>query len=369
MIPVPFTGQGISIQCTVNPGEMFVIPPADVIMCSKAINVFNSIAVTLVRAVSELGDWGVFPTELSQQQKDLSLEYEVLFYTDENEAIEEAAKFRYDLIAAQNNNSKADMYKEDMIGSKGNMIRMTALKCAQNSNDVIMRFVNYGSEEDTLSINKTDWIDNLYLSNVLEDKKHNQGKQNAQAIILDGFHYMIAKNMSDKSLTENYDEYNTLTEYSKGLKLPVSLGEKYSNFAVEVNGKSYKTDNNPMNISSFKLVLDDKSGKFIYVNDNQNKEITFGMCENLSGIFPEEGYSDEVGGKYAPDSFYKYMASASWVEDRKLNIKVHITDKYLAQLNIVIGFKGDEVGLYMFAAAENFLTDYNGYAGGYLMKN
>lgn len=140
----------------------------------------NSIAVTLVRAVSELGDWGVFPTELSQQQKDLSLEYEVLFYTDENEAIEETAKFRYDLIAVQNHNSKADTYKEDMIVSKGNMIRMTALKCAQNSNDVIMRFVNYGSEEETLSINKTDWIDNLYLSNVLEDKKQVVESENGQ---------------------------------------------------------------------------------------------------------------------------------------------------------------------------------------------
>lgn len=197
----------------------------------------------------------------------------------------------------------------------------------------------------------------------------NQGKPNAQAIILDGFHYMIAKNMSDKPLTNNNDEYNKLVEYSKGLKLAVSLGKKYSEYADEINGKSYKTDNNPMDISSFKIIFDDNSGKFIYVKDNKTKEITFGMGENLSGIFPEEGYSDEVGGKYAPGSFYKYMASASWVEDRKLNIKVHIIDKYLAQFNIVIGFKGDEVGMYMFAAAENFLRDYNGYTGGHLMKN
>ena len=36
--------------------------------------VSNTIAVTLLRAVGEMGDWGVFPTELSQQQKKLTLE-------------------------------------------------------------------------------------------------------------------------------------------------------------------------------------------------------------------------------------------------------------------------------------------------------
>ena len=43
-----------------------------------------------------------------------------------------------------------------------------------------------------------------------------------------------------------------------------------------------------------------------------------------------------------------------------------VTKNFVA---IAIGFKGDDVGVYMFAAAENFLRDYNRYAGGHLIKN
>ena len=50
------------------------------------------------------------------------------------------------------------------------MIRLTSLKCAQNSNDVIVRFVNYSDCEQILSITKTDFINNLYMSNVIEEK-------------------------------------------------------------------------------------------------------------------------------------------------------------------------------------------------------
>ena len=37
----------------------------------------NEIAITLVRAVSDLGDWGVFPTQLSQCLRKLDFEYEI----------------------------------------------------------------------------------------------------------------------------------------------------------------------------------------------------------------------------------------------------------------------------------------------------
>ncbi len=130
----------------------------------------NSIAVTLVRAVSELGDWGVFPTNLSQQQKSLSLEYEIVPYNNENDAIEELAKFRYPLLSVQNFDVGSDLYKNNMIQWSGNMLRLTSLKLAQNSNDIIARFVNYSDSEQTLTISKTDWLDNLYMSNVIEHK-------------------------------------------------------------------------------------------------------------------------------------------------------------------------------------------------------
>ena len=130
----------------------------------------NSVAVTLVRAVSELGDWGVFPTTLSQQQKFLSLEYQITPFADENVAIEELSKFRHPVVYVQNFECKNEVDISSKILYSGDMIRMTALKCAQNSNDIVMRFVNYSDKQQTLSIEKTNLIDNIYMSNVIEQK-------------------------------------------------------------------------------------------------------------------------------------------------------------------------------------------------------
>ena len=46
---------------------------------------------------------------------------------------------------------------------------MTALKAAQNNDDIILRFVNYANEQRNLTIYRSEWIDNLTLSNVIEE--------------------------------------------------------------------------------------------------------------------------------------------------------------------------------------------------------
>ena len=46
---------------------------------------------------------------------------------------------------------------------------MTAFKASLDGNDIVMRFVNFADEERILTINKSDWINNLMLSNVIEE--------------------------------------------------------------------------------------------------------------------------------------------------------------------------------------------------------
>lgn len=130
----------------------------------------NTIAITLLRSVSEMGDWGVFPTELSKQHKKLSLNYAIVPFTNEGEAYTECKAFAVPFVSVQVFKN-GDGFKNGGFKWNGEMLSNTAFKAAQNSNDIIMRWVNYSDKEQFLTIHKTDWIDNLYMSNVLEERK------------------------------------------------------------------------------------------------------------------------------------------------------------------------------------------------------
>ena len=66
-------------------------------------------------------------------------------------------------------NTSAD-YRNNQFVWSGDSLRLTCFKAAQDSDDIIMRWVNYSDKEQKLVIDKTVWIDNLYASNVIEKK-------------------------------------------------------------------------------------------------------------------------------------------------------------------------------------------------------
>ena len=133
----------------------------------------NTIAITLLRATAEIGDWGVFPTELSQTQKKLALEFSIIPFAMENDAYIEAASFQNPMQNVQIFDSFCTDYINDQFLWSGNELRLMCFKAAQDSNDIIMRWTNYSDKEQSLIINKTMWIDNIYVSNVIEEKKEN----------------------------------------------------------------------------------------------------------------------------------------------------------------------------------------------------
>lgn len=143
----------------------------------------NTIALTLVRATGELGDWGVFPTNLSQQLKNLVFEYEVIPFADENEGFEIAAAFQYPMQAVQNVNISDGNYKNGGISWSGNMLRMTALKKALGNDSIIMRWVSYSDKEEILTIDKTSVVTNIFRSNVTENNLGKLEEENGKWII------------------------------------------------------------------------------------------------------------------------------------------------------------------------------------------
>ena len=130
----------------------------------------NTIAVTLVRAVGALGDWGVFPTELSQVQKDLTFEYSIVPFKNEEDAYSEIFSFQYPMLTTQVFDFEGDALSNEILVWSGTGLKQTAFKQKMNGNDIVARWTNYTDKEQVLTVEKTNVIDNLYLSNVLEER-------------------------------------------------------------------------------------------------------------------------------------------------------------------------------------------------------
>ena len=130
----------------------------------------NTMAITLVRATNELGDWGIFPTKLSQAQKKLSSRLSVIPYKKDADAFLQVEDFACPAVSVQLTSFEEDTFKNGGFLWNGENLRLTAFKQAEKGEDIIMRWVNYADCEATLKIEKTDWIENLHLSNVIEKK-------------------------------------------------------------------------------------------------------------------------------------------------------------------------------------------------------
>lgn len=130
----------------------------------------NTVALTLMRATGELGDWGVFPTELSQCLHNMVFDYEIAPFEVENEAFEIAAAMQYPMQGVQIVKNSGNEVKNHQLVWDGDMLRMTAFKAAQNGDDIIIRWVNYSDSEQILTVKKSEKINNLYRSNVVEEK-------------------------------------------------------------------------------------------------------------------------------------------------------------------------------------------------------
>lgn len=186
----------------------------------------------------------------------------------------------------------------------------------------------------------------------------NQGKVTAKDIIFDAFYENIVKNPPK-------EEQNNFDEYVNTLKLATIKGKKHSRSANQINGVTYRVEKtNPMGLKSFRFDFSEDKGTFSYTNEQGDKKIEFGICENVFGYFPEEGYSNEVGTEKTTNFYYRCATSAAWLEENKLQLKVQIIDKYFGNCTLTFGFKDDKVGIWMQKNAEDFLDRYQGIAEG-----
>ncbi len=198
---------------------------------------------------------------------------------------------------------------------------------------------------------------------VLVYNGNNLSYAHAKGLIVENFFDMIVRPAVDSALPENKESQRKLADYTKKLSLYAIKGESHSAVCDTVNNKTYKLDKNPMGISKIRFKFTDNGGVMYYTNEQGDKEIPFGWQRNEFSLFPERGYSDEVGS-VSSDILYKCATSAAWTKPDSLHIKVQIIDKYLGVLDMKFGFADDKIAVQMFKVAEDCLHKYQGFAGG-----
>ncbi len=192
----------------------------------------------------------------------------------------------------------------------------------------------------------------------------NQGNTLARPVILDRFFDVVVRRAEDSEIPDS--GYEELMEYVKDLQLYKAKGNVTSEVVRAINGKTYKMYDNPMGITEMRITFDGNKGELYYINEQGEKRIPFGMCYNEFSYFPQEGYSDMVGTQKG-DRLYKCASSGAWFDEKRLFIKVQIIDTYFGILNIMLGFNNDTIGVEMTKTAEDFLKEYEGYAGGIMV--
>ena len=193
----------------------------------------------------------------------------------------------------------------------------------------------------------------------------NQGNDIAKHIIVDEFFDKIVRPASDDVLPKNEAAEGSLAEYAGSLKLYSVKSICPRDFEEKINGKVYALNKNPMGINKLSFEFSDGTCKMNYTNAQGDKTLYFRIDANEFALFPEEGYSKNVGSQFAAGHYYKCAASGAWIEPQKLFIRVQVIDDYFGILNMNFGFKDENtVGIYMNKTAEDFFTTYQGFATG-----
>ncbi|MFD2615664.1 alpha-mannosidase [Paenibacillus gansuensis] len=135
----------------------------------------NTMAVTLLRSVGELGDWGYFPTPEAQCLGHHRTELELIPagpQEDHNqEAYAEAQQFQIPWVTVQTGVHPGPLKAEDApLAWEGQGVAFSSMKIGEPTGDVMLRWFNLGREETELSVRSELGTAGAYKSNLLEER-------------------------------------------------------------------------------------------------------------------------------------------------------------------------------------------------------
>ncbi|GAB6930300.1 alpha-mannosidase [Paenibacillus sp. JCM 10914] len=134
----------------------------------------NTLAVTLVRGVRELGDWGVFATPEAQCLGQHVLDMELIVHDDDviqSGAYKQAYQFPVPWTVQQTGIHAGTLPpRHELLAWEGDHLAFSALKMGEASDDLFFRVFNVSANDQTvLCIAPSFACEHMYASSIVED--------------------------------------------------------------------------------------------------------------------------------------------------------------------------------------------------------
>ncbi|MBO5778695.1 MAG: alpha-mannosidase [Clostridia bacterium] len=138
-------------------------------------NDHNTVAITLLRCVAEMGDWGIFPTPKAQCKGEYTLEYAVVPYCTDCRG--NAYRTAYDFAAPATLAIGTECHEGSVPASKqyvkfdNPFVHVTACKQAEDRDTTILRFFNLTGETQVLNATLCGCVKEAYRTNLNEERE------------------------------------------------------------------------------------------------------------------------------------------------------------------------------------------------------
>lgn len=143
----------------------------------------NTIALTILRSVSELGDWGYFPTPEAQCIGTNTAEWMVIPHKGtiiESKSYEQAYQFQTPLVVIQTDVHKGKLPNEkSFLEWSGEHLAITSMKLGEETNDIFIRWFNTSQHTTSLKAQLSK-AGQSYRSTILEIQLDNNGSSKAE---------------------------------------------------------------------------------------------------------------------------------------------------------------------------------------------
>lgn len=130
----------------------------------------QTIALTLLRSVGELGDWGYFPTPEAQCLDTYSFNFSLLFHgkNDVEATYKEAIHLSVPFTTSQTTLHEGTLpAAKQFLEVTGPHLAVTALKRKEGTNEPVTRFYNFTEQETTAELSMPDYV--AQKSTILEE--------------------------------------------------------------------------------------------------------------------------------------------------------------------------------------------------------